>query len=611
MSDGRPVCKGTIGRRDAQTAAVPALPDHDAGRKRMSKKRLATVWLDGCSGCHMSFLDMDERLLTVAGMADLVYSPLVDAKEFPEDVDVTLVEGAVSSEDDLHKIKIVRARTKTLVSLGDCAVTANVPGMRNPFGTKAVYDRAYRENVTFDPGHSKITLHLNEDGRVEEARFHVTQFRGFEKLCEGRPFYEMPSLMARICGICPVSHLIASAKACDSLLAVKIPPTADKLRRIFGLAQVTQSHALSLFHLSSPDLLLGMDADPAKSNIFGVAEKNPELALDGIRLRQFGQRIIERLGGKRIHPAWVVPGGVSEPLTEANRDAILFALPDALAIAERTLEWFKSTMERFREEISVFGNFPTLFMGIVKKDNGLTFYGGKLRIVDASGHVVADDLDPNLYYDYIGEKVEPWSYLKSAYYKPKGFPDGVYRVGPLARLNVADRCGTPRADQELAEFHELQRTAVLSSFHYHHARLIEILYCIERLEQLLNDPEILSKHVRAVARPNALEGVGAAEAPRGTLFHHYKIDEQGLIRWVNLIIATGQNNLAMNRSVLQVAKHYVHGNRLTPGMLNRVEAVIRCYDPCLSCSTHALGQMQLRVQLLSPDGEVLDEVARP
>ncbi|HLV88538.1 MAG TPA: Ni/Fe hydrogenase subunit alpha [Candidatus Sulfotelmatobacter sp.] len=464
--------------------------------------------------------------------------------------------------------------------------------------------------VTRIEGHSKITLHLNEEGRVEDAHFHVTQFRGFEKLCEGRPFYEMPSLMARICGICPVSHLIASAKACDSLLAVRIPPTADKLRRIFGLAQVIQSHALSLFHLSSPDLLFGMDADPAKSNIFGVAEKSPALALDGIRLRQFGQQIIERLGGKRIHPAWVVPGGVSEPLTVENRDAILHAIPEALAIADRTLEWFKSIMERFREEIAAFGNFPTLFMGIVKEDNGLTFYDGKLRIVDASGQVVADHLEPTKYSDYVGEKVEPWSYLKSTYYKPIGFPDGVYRVGPLARLNVADRCGTPRADQELAEFHELQRTAVLSSFHYHHARLIEILYCIERMEQLLNDSEILSKQVRAVARPNALEGVGACEAPRGTLFHHYRIDEQGLIRWANLVIATGHNNMAMNRSVLQVAKHFVRGKNLSPGMLNRVEAVIRCYDPCLSCSTHAMGQMPLRIQLVSAKGEVLDEVAR-
>src|SRR5579859_5376679 len=281
------------------------------------------------------------------------------------------------------------------------------------------------KTITIDPvtrieGHAKITIHLTDDSTVSEAQLHITQFRGFEKFCEGRPFYEMPSLMARICGICPVSHLVASAKACDALLAVEIPPTADKLRRIFGLAQVTQSHALSLFHLSSPDLLMGMDADPAESNLFGVAKKNPELALDGIRLRQFGQRIIERLGGKRIHPAWVVPGGVSEPLTEANRDAILSALPDALAIAERTLEWFKGTTERFREEISVFGNFPTLFMGIVKKDNGLTFYDGKVRIVDASGNIVAQNLDPEQYDDFIGEKVEPWSYLKSSYYKQIG-----------------------------------------------------------------------------------------------------------------------------------------------------------------------------------------------
>ena len=267
-------------------------------------------------------------------------------------------------------------------------------------------------------------------------------------------------------------------------------------------------------------------------------------------------------------------------------------------------------MERFREEISTFGNFPTLFMGIVKKDGGLTFYDGGFASSMPPATSSLTISIPTEYHDYIGEKVEPWTYLKSPYYKPKGYPDGIYRVGPLARLNVADRCGTPRADQELAEFHELQRTAVLSSFHYHYARLIEILYCIERMEQLLNDPEILSKHVRAVARPNCAGRRRRCEAPRGTLFHHYKIDEQGLIRWANLIIATGHNNLAMNRGVLQVAKHFVHGNRLTPGMLNRVEAVIRCYDPCLSCSTHAFGEMPLRVQLLSPEGELLDEVAR-
>ena len=472
---------------------------------------------------------------------------------------------------------------------------------------------ATNQTILIDPvtrieGHSKITLHLDDRGRVEDARFHVTQFRGFEKFCEGRPFYEMPSLMARICGICPVSHLMASAKACDQLLAVRIPPTADKLRRIFGLAQVLQSHALSFFHLSSPDLVLGMDEDPAKRNIFGVADRNPEIARNGIRLRQFGQQIVERLGGKRIHPAWIVPGGVSEPLTQPKRDAILKDIPEALKIVEQTLDWFKSIRETFREEITTFGNFPSLFMAIVKEGGGLTFYDGNVSIVDSNADAVATGLDPARYPEYIGEKVEPWSYLKSTYYKPKGCPDGIYRVGPLARLNVAVRCGTTRADQELAEFHELQRTAVLSSFHYHYARLIEAMYCVERLEQFLTDPEILSKHVRSFARPNCLEGVGACEAPRGILFHHYKIDENGLIRWANLIIATGHNALAMNRSILQVAKHFVVAERLTHGMLNRVEAVIRCYDPCLSCSTHAAGKMPLEVQLLGPQGELLDEV---
>lgn len=475
---------------------------------------------------------------------------------------------------------------------------------------------AAQKTIVIDPvtrieGHAKITLHLDDRGRVEDARFHVTQFRGFEKFCEGRPFSEMPALMARICGICPVSHLMASAKACDALLAVRIPPTADKLRRIFGLAQVVQSHALSFFYLSSPDLLLGMDADPARSNIFGVLEKKPEVARDGIRLRQFGQQIIERLGGKRIHPAWVVPGGVSEPLTELNRDAILSGIPEALAIAERTLEWFKGIIEGFREEVASFGTFPTLFLGIVKRDGGLTFYDGGIRVVNSAGDVIANNIDPAEYPEYIGEKNESWSYLKSPYYTPKGYPDGIYRVGPLARMNVADRCGTPRADQELAEFHELQRTAVLSSFHYHHARLIEILYCIERMEQLLNDSEILSKHVRAVAGPNREEGVGCCEAPRGTLIHHYKIDEQGLIRWANMIIATGHNNMALNRGILQVAKHFVRGEKLTPGMLNRVEALIRAYDPCLSCSTHAYGEMPLVAELYNSGGDLLDSARKP
>ena len=474
---------------------------------------------------------------------------------------------------------------------------------------------AITRTITIDPvtrieGHSKITLQLDETGHVADAHFHVTQFRGFEKFCEGRPYAEMPSLMARICGICPVSHLVASAKACDALLAVEIPPAADKLRRLITMAQVVQSHALSLFHLSSPDLLLGMDADPAKSNIFGVLEAEPQLARDGIALRKFGQQIIERLGGKRIHPAWVVPGGVSDPLSQSDRDAMLSAIPEALEIARRSLVWIKGVEEKFRADIDTFGSFPSLFMSIVGKNGNLAFYDGKVRFVDETGAAIADGLEAKNYADFLGEKVESWSYLKSAYYKPQGFPNGIYRVGPLARLNVAANCGTPLADEELSTFRAAYGQTPLSSFHNHHARLIEILYCIERMEELLTDSEILSTHVRSVARPNAEEGIGIAEAPRGTLLHHYKIDEQGLIRWANLIIATGQNNLAMNKSVLQVAQEHVHGEKITHGMLNRVEAVIRAYDPCLSCSTHAAGQMALRVQLLSPDGNLLDEAVR-
>jgi NAD-reducing hydrogenase large subunit len=471
------------------------------------------------------------------------------------------------------------------------------------------------KTITIDPvtrieGHGKITLQLDEQGHVADAHFHVTQFRGFEKFCEGRPFYEMPSLMARICGICPVSHLVASAKACDAILAVRIPPAAIKLRRLMNLAQIVQSHALAFFYLAAPDLLLGMDSDPAARNIFGVMRSHPQLARDGVRLRQFGQQIIEWLGGKRIHPAWVVPGGVAEKLTAERRDQMLATIPEALAIATRTLDWFKAELEKFREEARAFANFPTLFLGMVSPTGGLEHYHGNLRLMDGAGHIVEESLDPLKYAEFIGEIVHPWSYLKTTYYKPAGYPDGVYRVGPLARLNLIDNCGTRRADQEWAEFRSLERGAVLSSFHYHYARLIEVLYGIEQIEALLNDPEILDTHVRAQARVNNQEGIGVSEAPRGTLIHHYKVDEHGLITWANLIIATGHNNAAMNRGVLQVAKHFVHGAKIEEGMLNRVEALIRAFDPCLSCSTHAAGEMPLEIQLRGPDGVVLDEVRR-
>lgn len=465
--------------------------------------------------------------------------------------------------------------------------------------------------VTRIEGHAKITIHLDDRGEVRDARFHVTQFRGFEKLCEGRPFSEMASLMARICGICPVSHLIASSKACDAILAVTIPPNAARLRRILNLAQVLQSHALSLFYLSSPDLVLGMDAPPDARNLFGVAGDSPEVAHDGVRLRQIGQQIIELLGGKRIHPAWVVPGGVSAPLTEAKRDQVLALLPDGMAALERSAERFRGLLRCFPEEVENFANFPSLFAGLTDGRGKLEFYDGPLRIVDAEGAVLADHLRPEDYRNYFCELNEPDSFLKSAYYGPLGYPNGIYRVGPLARLNVVTACGTPRADHELGALRAFAGSPLLSSFHYHHARLVEMIHSIERIEELLRHPDILDTHVRAIAAPNCEEGIGIAEAPRGTLLHHYKVDRNGLMKWANLIIATGQNNLAMNQGVSQAAKYFVRHGELTDGALNRIEAVIRSFDPCLSCSTHAIGAMPLDVELRGAGGELLDRKRRP
>jgi len=471
------------------------------------------------------------------------------------------------------------------------------------------------QTITIDPvtrleGHGKITIQLNTQGEVEDAHFHVTQVRGFERFSEGRPFYEMPSLMARICGICPVSHLIASAKACEAIMSVKIPHTAAQLRRMLNLAQMVQSHALSFFHLSSPDLLLGMESDPVKRNIFGVAEARPDLGLAGIGLRRFGQHIIELLGNKRIHPGWVIPGGVTEPLSPAKRDEILAMIPEAYSNLRAGLTAYKQIAANFKPEIEVFANFPSNYLGLINEDESIEFTDGLLRLIDPQGNIIEDGIDANRFSSVIGEAVEDYTYTKFVYYRPLGYPEGSYRVGPLPRLNIVKSMGTPQADVELAEFKQISAGPVESSFHYHHARLVEALYGIEKIEQILTDPLILDKHVRATAGVNRLEGAGQIEAPRGTLFHNYKVDENGKITWANLVVATGHNNNAMNRGVLQSAKAYVKDGKFTAGALNRIEAVIRTFDPCLSCSTHAFGQMPLILTLLNADGEQVDQLVR-
>ncbi len=466
--------------------------------------------------------------------------------------------------------------------------------------------------VTRIEGHAKITIHLDDDGSVREARFHVTDFRGFEKFCEGRPFFEMPSITSRICGICPVSHLLASAKACDDLVAVETLGTAVLLRRLMHMGQIIQSHALSFFYLSSPDFLLGMDSDPSRRNILGLGEKHPEIARQGVWLRKFGQNIIESLAGKRIHSSdWIVPGGVKTPLSKEKAEAILSKAPRAVEIALNAVSLFSKTLENLRNDVENFGDFPSYYMGLVTRDGGLEHYDGRIRIMSPDGKIVADQLDPSKYFEYIGEAVEDWSYMKFPYYKPAGYPAGAYRVGPLARLNVSSRCGTRLADDLLKDFKKLGVNGVVqNTFMYHYARLIEIVYCVEKAEEILRDPEVLETNVQAKASLNRREGTGVIEAPRGTLFHHYRVDDQGRISWVNLIIATVNNNLAFNRAVMQVAKKYVNGQRLSEGMLNRVEAVVRALDPCLSCATHAIGEMPLRILLYDSENNLVDEVGR-
>jgi NAD-reducing hydrogenase large subunit len=468
--------------------------------------------------------------------------------------------------------------------------------------------------VTRIEGHAKVSIQLDDQGKVQNARFHVTEFRGFEKLCLGRPFHEMPGLMSRVCGICPVSHVLASSKAGDVLLGVSPPPAAVKQRRLANYAQILQSHALSFFHLSAPDLLLGMDAPPAMGSIFGLLESEREFARRGIRLRQFGQRVIELTGGKRIHPAWSGPGGVHRAFPREARDEILTWIPEAIASAEFAIDRLKRVLDRFHEEIEHMGSFASLFLATVNPQNTLEYYEGTLRLADSRGNTVAESLDPKRYFTYLEESSETWTFTKFPFFKPLGPAAGSYRVGPLARLNLARAAGTPRADRELREFKQRSQGAVSESFQYHLARLVEILHCAERIEEAMDDPELFGDHFQAKAWLNHQEGAGSCEAPRGTLFHRYQVDGDGLVTGADLLIATAQNNRAINLAVEQTARRFLDpldaGAAPSAGILNRIEAAIRCYDPCLSCSTHALGNMPLVVEIIDGKGRRIHEIAR-
>jgi NAD-reducing hydrogenase large subunit len=463
--------------------------------------------------------------------------------------------------------------------------------------------------VTRIEGHAKITIHLDDRGEVGDTRFHVVEFRGFEKFCEGRHFTEMPQITPRTCGICPVSHILASAKACDAIVGRELTKPAKMLREVMHMGQIIQSHALSFFHLSAPDLLLGFDADPSIRNVVGLIQKDPALAVKGVRLRKYGQEMIKTVSGRKIHADFATPGGVNKVLTPQQRDAVLAGMPEAVASAKLALDLLKGYHANNLAEVEDFGSFETNYMGLVQPDGALELYDGNLRLCDSKGGIIHDQIPPAKYLDYISEAVEPWSYMKFPFITAMGYPQGIYRVGPLARLNVCSHISTPLANAELKVWREKRRTQS-SSFYYHWARLIEIVYALERSEELLKNMQITSDDVLVSNEPQNPVGVGIIEAPRGTLIHNYWVNKDGMVEKVNMIVSTGHNNLAMNKGVQHVAKKYVKAKKLQEGMLNRVEAVIRCYDPCLSCATHAVGKMPMIVDLVDANGAVVDSLQK-
>jgi len=466
------------------------------------------------------------------------------------------------------------------------------------------------EPVTRIEGHAKVTIRMAENGTVDHAYLHINEFRGFEKFCEGRMVFEMPLITPRICGICPVSHHLASAKAGDEVMGCPPPRTASLLRELMHMGQVIQSHGMHFFELAGPDLLLGFDSDPATRNVVGLLAADPALTVKAVNLRKFGQEIIHTLGGRRIHPVFAVPGGVNKSLYPEERDTILKELDESIRTIEVGLSIMKDWAEKNAEDINKFGVFDTGYFGMVTPENGLELYEGNIRLIDREGKQL-ECFDRRDYLDYIAEHVESWSYLKFPYYKKLGYPQGVYRVGPLGRLNIADKIDTPLADAELKIFKSIGNgRPVNQTLYYHYARLIETLFAAERVAVLLDDPDIMSNETLNTKHDFKGHGVGVIEAPRGTLIHDYHCKTNGQVERVNLIVSTGHNNWAMSEAVDSVAKTYIRGPEVKEGMLNRVEAAIRAHDPCLSCSTHAIGEMPLVAEIVDSEGNLIRTITR-
>ena len=473
--------------------------------------------------------------------------------------------------------------------------------------------RVVVEPVSRVEGHGKVTLLLDEDNKVKQARLHIVEFRGFERFIQGRPYWELPVLVQRLCGICPVSHHLAAAKAIDQLVGIdpaNLPVAADKLRRLLHFGQVLQSHALHFFHLSSPDLLFGFESEISKRSIIAVIEAHPDLAVQGVMLRKYGQEVIRMVSGKRVHGTGAIPGGMNKSLTKDERDYLLKDI-------DQIINWSVASVALIKKvhcaNLPYYDDFATIrsnYLGLTKPDGALELYHGGIRAKNADGDTIIDHVDYCKYNDYIHEEFRSWNYMKFPYLLSIGQENGWYRVGPLARVNNCDYIDTPLAEIERIEFKCHSNEAMVhSTLAFHWARLIELLHCAESIKTLLNDPDVLSQDLVAKGEKR-YEGVGVIEAPRGTLFHHYQVDENDIVTKANLIVSTTSNNMAMNESVRQVAAEYLSGQELTEPLLNNLEVAIRAYDPCLSCATHAIGKMPLQLELINAEGQLIDKLVK-
>ncbi len=473
-------------------------------------------------------------------------------------------------------------------------------------------DAGTLRRVAIDPvsrveGHGKVTILLDEHNKVHQVRLHIVEFRGFERFIQGRPYWEVPVMVQRLCGICPVSHHLAASKALDLVVgATKVTPTADKMRRLMHYGQILQSHALHFFHLSSPDLLFGFDSEVGRRNIVGVAEKYPEIAKKGILLRKYGQEVIRLTAGKRVHGTGAVPGGVNRSLSADERKDLLKDAYQMIAWSREAVHIIKELHQQNPALYDHFGTFRSNFMGMVAPDGSLDLYHGVLRAKDADGSILFDQVDYQTYDHLITEEVKPWSYMKFPYFTAMGPEHGWYRVGPLARVQNCDSIPTPFAEHERRELVAYAGGKPLhATLAYHWARMIEMLFAAETIKELLQDDDLSGTDLMTSGQRRR-EGVGVIEAPRGTLFHHYQVGDDDLVTMANLIVSTTNNNQAMNSAVREVARQYLDGNEITEGLLNHIEVAIRAYDPCLSCATHALGKMPLEVTLVDAEGTELD-----